>query len=181
MNSAATAEAKVGDEAEFGGPPSPGAEPGEFGGGTKSEEELKAIDLSIVLQRIGNDRDRIGREFGNAMIALRDTLKPGKNWMAYLEWLGIKYDLANKWINRAENNETKHGKKKPKAETPNDETQAKDRSPDVAVIARTLKKLADDVQMLKIGEHDCSPIVEPLRQLADALGFKTEPTEGNNA
>ena len=34
----------------------------EFGGDTKSEEELKAIDLSIVLQRINNDRYRIGIE-----------------------------------------------------------------------------------------------------------------------
>ena len=45
-------------EPEFGVPPNPETEHGEFGGDTKSEEELKAIDLSIVLQRIGNDRHR---------------------------------------------------------------------------------------------------------------------------
>lgn len=136
----------------------------------KAAEE-KAVKCCIKFERAENDRNRLGHEFGRAMIALRAKKKAAgeRDWCAYLERLGISYDLANKWINKVEGNETRHGKK---AVRPKEESQPELTKKDVDSwkrIADELKVLIDHALILRNSQSVSEPSKTQLASLAKQM------------
>jgi hypothetical protein len=156
-------------------------EPNQFGEHQIQDEiraaEKKAVECSIRLERA---ELKFGLEFGRAMVALRDKKKAAgeRDWMAYLDRLGISYEKANRWMNKVEGKETRHGKK---AETPRAESQnaqpPKSTLASWERIAGELKVVVDHAVILQ----NSQPVSEPSRtQLAVLAKRVLELTGGGD-
>jgi hypothetical protein len=153
----------------------------EFGGGTKfgdppNSEALRAAEDRAIECFVALERAELkhGIEFGRAMIELRDQKKAAgeRDWMAYLERIGISYEIANKWINKVESRETKHGKKKPKAEPAGAAAEPESVVADWEKLADELQVLTDYACRAKRQEQPSASFMSQLSRLSGALGFE---------
>jgi len=179
MNTAAAAEAKVGAEPESGAAPNP--------------DELKvaedrAVECSVAFERADNDRGRLGLEFGQSILDLRGKKKAAgdRDWMSYLERLGISYEKARYWMAKVEGKPTNRHAKKAKVEPSEPSEKDMDdweRATSWSLLATELKVVSDHAALLKrdhqgsVGEE----FLAQLKMLAEEMGLKTEPTEGEDA
>jgi hypothetical protein len=159
---------------------------GDAFGGQPNSVEIKAAEDKAVKSFIALERAELkfGLEFGLAMIDLRNKKKTAgeRDWMAYLKRLGIEYEAANKWMNKAAGKETRHGKAKAKAgssktETSGDSTETPFASWDR--LARELNALSGYAVILKNSQPVGEPFIAELTKLAETMGFKLEPKGGS--
>jgi hypothetical protein len=148
--------------------------------------EERARKCSIRFERAENDRDRLGHEFGEALVALRSMATYG-DWDDYLDRLGISRDKARYWMAKAAGKRTDRHAKKPdagKSDSMSVQEMPALRCPlfSWASLRTSFLQLADDAAILANSQPQGSDVlIEPLRHLADTLGFKLEPREGTDA
>ena len=158
-----------------------------FGGQPNSVEvkaaENRAVECFIALERA---ELKFGLEFGRAMLDLRSKKRTAgeRDWMSYLKKLGIEYEAANKWMNKAVGKETRHGKAKAKAKAGSSKTETSGDSTETPFaswdrLARELNALSGYAVILKNSQPVGEPFIAELTKLAETMGFKLEPKGGS--
>ena len=168
MKAATEETSEFGAETEF------GATPNSDGQRTFAEE--KAVKCFALLQHAEGKCDDAGKEFGQAMIELREEIKASgdRDFIKRLKELGISYEKARYWMAKFEGKPTdRHKEGSPKTQ----EMPAFDWG---AAIAR-LDDLKDDVCMLKKSRPEVDgQFIESLSALAENLGHELVPKDGGN-
>jgi hypothetical protein len=163
MNSAATAEAEIEQDAEFGAAPN------------LTETEKKAVDLFGQFQAAERDRLSVGIAFGHSVVALRDEIKAkhSRDFMARLKELGISQEKARYWMAKAEKKPTDRHKTDSDADAQERETDTQGSVVlDWESVLDHLEAVKNEVYMLRKARQAGSDVLAgPLASLADLLGY----------
>ncbi len=154
---------------------------------TKRKHSSRKLAASSQFEGANTDAERkvvkcfaeveiAGREFGQAVIELRDEIKENgsRNFMARLEELGIPRGQARYWMALVEGKPIHRGKAKQAAGA--QEKPTVDWREDWPAVTVRFRVLADAVIMLEQQQPEgCESFIGELKNLAEILGYELRP------
>jgi hypothetical protein len=155
----------------------PKVEPSPNGGfaAAATPTEKKVVKCFAVLMKAELSLRRPGKEFGKAVIELRDEVKKNRSgeWMKRLKELGIPYAKARYWMAIAEGKPIHRGKAKQGASVEAQEKPKVDWREDWGATTARFREAAGSVIMLVERQPERrEAFIGELEILADSLGYE---------